>query len=218
MNSKKRIAVLISGSGSNLQSLIDLLKDSDLPGEIALVLSNKAGVYGLERAEKVGIATKVLSHRDYPDRASYDAALQSALEEAEIDIVCLAGFMRIFTEEFVAKWHGRMLNIHPSILPLFTGLQTHQRALDAGCQIGGCTVHFVTGELDGGPIIIQATVPILPNDDADSLAKRVLVQEHKLYPQALTWLLQERLTIEGNRVVLDGIAAPDASLIWPQDT
>lgn len=178
-------AVFISGSGSNLQALIDAAASPDYPAEIVLVLSNKADAYGLHRAEQAGITTKILSHKDYPTRESYDAALHETLCKHTIELVCLAGFMRILTAAFVEKWHGRMINIHPSLLPNYKGLDTHQRAIDAGETEAGCTVHHVTAEMDAGPIIEQARVPIIAGDTAETLAARVLEQEHIIYPRAL---------------------------------
>lgn len=183
--SKKRVAVLISGSGSNLQALIDAAQQPDYPARIVRVISNKPDAYGLERAALAGIPTTVLPHKDYPSREAYDAALHEVLAEAGAEIVCLAGFMRILTTEFVEKWQGRMLNIHPSLLPAYRGLDTHARALADGAKTHGCTVHFVVPELDAGPIILQAEVPVLAGDTPDTLAARVLEQEHRIYPEAL---------------------------------
>lgn len=182
---KKRVAVLVSGSGSNLQALIDAASAPDYPAAIHLVISNNADAYGLERARKAGIATCVLNHRDYPNREAYDAALHEALMESKTDIVCLAGFMRILTAGFVAQWEGRMLNIHPSLLPAYRGLHTHERAIADGAKTAGCTVHLVVPELDAGPILAQAEVPVLPDDTPDTLAARVLKEEHRIYPAAL---------------------------------
>ena len=203
---KQRVAVLISGSGSNLQALIDAAQQPDYPAEITLVLSNKADAYGLTRAQKAGIATCVIPHDDYTDRASFEAAMQNALQEADVQFVCLAGFMRILTPEFVIAWEGRMLNIHPSLLPLFPGLHTHRSALAAGHKEHGATVHFVVPEMDAGPIVIQATVPIEPDDTEQTLAARVLTAEHRIYPQALRWLAEGRLRIEDDRVRIEGNA------------
>ena len=188
---KLRTAVLISGSGSNLQSLIDAAKAAEFPAEISLVISNKADAYGLTRASQAGIATCVIPHGDYADRASFEEALQAQLLKAKIDIVCLAGFMRILGDAFVNQWQGRMLNIHPSLLPKYKGLHTHQRAIDAGDAEAGCTVHYVVPELDAGPTILQARVPVLVDDTAERLAARVLEQEHRLYPRALMQVARE---------------------------
>lgn len=185
---RKRVAVLISGRGSNMQALVTASQTPDFPAEIACVVSNRPDAAGLDWARSRGIATIAIDHKAYPDRVSFDQSVHDALVEAEIDLVALAGFMRILTPGFVQRWHGRMINIHPSLLPLFPGLYTHDRALEAGMKIAGCTVHFVTQEMDVGPIIAQAAVPILAQDDADRLAARVLTAEHELYPRALAWV------------------------------
>ena len=185
MAGRRRVAVLISGRGSNMASLIEAAQDPADPAEIVLVVSNRPEAGGLERARAAGIATAVVDHKGHPDRASFDAALDATLRQHAIEIVCLAGFMRILTPGFVESWAGRMLNIHPSLLPAFKGTDTHARALAAGVAKHGCTVHFVTPELDSGPIVAQAEVPVLPDDTEDSLAVRVLTQEHLLYPRAL---------------------------------
>lgn len=182
---KKRVAILISGSGSNMVSLVDSMT-GDHPARAVLVLSNVPGAGGLAKAEARGIATAVVDHRDHKgDRPGFEAALTARLETAAPDVICLAGFMRILTPGFTARWAGKMLNIHPSLLPKYPGLHTHARALSAGDTEAGCSVHEVTEELDGGPLLGQARVPILPGDTPDSLAARVLVEEHKLYPEVL---------------------------------
>ena len=198
-----RLVVLISGSGSNLQAIIDACA-ADLPARIVAVISNQADAYGLERARRAGISTRVLSHRGYADRAAYDAALQQMIDGFAPDLVILAGFMRILSDPFVAHYRGRMLNIHPALLPDFRGLHTHQRALDAGVDEHGASVHFVTEELDGGPVIIQAKVPVETDDDATRLAARVLEQEHRIYPRAIRWYAEGRLRMQDDRVLLDG--------------
>lgn len=182
---KKRVAVFLSGGGSNFQALADAAQDKDFPANICLVISNKADAGGLKRAQAMGIKTAVFPTKDYADRRAQEEAMLAVLSVADIDIVCLAGYMRLFTDHFISQWQGRMINIHPSLLPLFPGLHTHQRALDAGMRIHGCSVHFVTLGTDEGPIIGQAAVPVNPKDDADSLAARVLKVEHLLYPKAL---------------------------------
>lgn len=182
---KKRVAILISGRGSNMEALIRAAKAPDYPAEIIGVLSNKADAGGLAFAEAHGIATAVRSHKDFVTREAFDAALDAVLREWRTDIVCLAGFMRVLTPGFVAGWEGRMLNIHPSLLPAFQGLHTHARALEAGVAEHGCTVHFVTAGLDAGPPILTARVPVLPSDTAETLAARVLIEEHRIYPEAL---------------------------------
>mgnify|MGYP006428796733 CR=1 FL=1 len=195
MSATTRLAVLISGSGSNLQALIEDSQRADAPFEIALVISNRADAFGLERAQRAGIPTQTLSHRGFETRAAYDAALAEVLRAQAPDLIALAGFMRILTPEFVQHWQGRMLNIHPSLLPSYRGLHTHARVLEAGEPVHGATVHFVTAELDGGPAILQARVPVLADDDPDRLAARVLVQEHRIYPLAARWFAEGRLVL-----------------------
>ena len=187
---KKRIAVLISGSGSNLQALIDACAEPDYPAEIALVLSNKADAFGLTRATNANLKTHVISHKDFASREGFDAAMDEVLHAHQVELICLAGFMRVLTPGFVAHWQGRMINIHPSLLPNHKGLHTHQRALDAGDKEAGCTVHWVAEEVDGGDIIMQARVPVLPNDTAETLAARVLKEEHRIYPLALRHVIE----------------------------
>lgn len=190
------IAVLLSGGGSNLQALMDACALPGFPAKIVHVISNKAGAGGLERARKAGISTEVILHTDYPDRESFERALDASLRAAGAEAVCLAGFMRILGAEFVRKWEGRMLNIHPSLLPKYKGLHTHARAIEAGDVEAGCTVHFVVPDLDSGPIILQASVPILAGDTPEILAARVLVQEHKIYPEALRLLAEGAATLK----------------------
>jgi len=197
------IVVLISGRGSNLQAIIDAAA-ADLSFDIRAVISNRPRVAGLRRAQRAGIATEVLDHTDYPSREAYDQALQRLIDRCRPRLVVLAGFMRILTPRFVAHYRGRMINIHPSLLPAFPGLDTHQRALDAGVREHGASVHFVTDEVDGGPVIIQARVPVLSGDTAEVLAARVLEQEHQIFPQAIRWFAEGRLKLEGERVLLDG--------------
>ena len=196
----KKIVVLISGSGSNLQALIDAEKENTLNGRIVAVISNVADVYGLERAHAAGIATTVLSHKTFATREDYDRALLAAVQQHAPDLVILAGFMRILTPVFVAPLYGKLMNIHPSLLPKYPGLHTHQRALDAGDSEAGATVHFVSTALDGGPVIIQASVPVLPDDTAETLAKRVLQQEHIIYPRAIQLYCEGKLKINGRHV------------------
>ena len=198
------IVVLISGSGSNLQAIIDAMKTGQLPIEIKAVISNQADAYGLQRAQQAGINTIVIQHSDFPDRATFDAELQKAIDTCKPKLVVLAGFMRILTDDFVNHYLGRMLNIHPSLLPKFQGLHTHQRAIDAGETEHGATVHFVTPELDGGPAILQARVALLDNDSADELASRVLHYEHQIYPQVIHWFADGRLALEKDKVIFDG--------------
>ena len=212
---RKRTAVLISGGGSNLQALLDAAASPEFPAEIVLVMSNKADAYGLERAKKAGVATHVLSHKDYANREAFDEAMHEVLVKNNIEVVCLAGFMRLLTPNFVNRWFGQMINIHPSLLPSFKGLHTHERAIEEGVRFAGCTVHFVVAEMDAGPIIVQAAVPILQEDDGDALAARVLQSEHQIYPLALRLLAADKLRIEGQRVrVLDALQS-DAALVNP---
>jgi phosphoribosylglycinamide formyltransferase-1 len=194
----KSMVVLISGRGSNMQALVE----AGLP--VAAVISNRADAAGLAYAAGRGIATAVVSHRDYAAREAFDAALAQAIDGFRPDLLALAGFMRILTEEFVQRYQGRMINIHPSLLPAFPGLDTHARALAAGVKLHGCTVHFVTVELDHGPIVIQAAVPVLPHDDVAQLAARVLAQEHRIYPQAARWFLDGKLVIQSGVVRVKG--------------
>lgn len=190
MNANARVAVLISGGGSNMLSLVAAMQAQDYPAVPVLVLSNSPDAGGLARAQAEGISTIAVDHRNFPDRVAFEAALQIELEKAEVDFICLAGFMRILTSDFVGKWQGHMLNIHPSILPLFPGLNTHARALEAGMSVHGATVHEVTAELDAGGILGQAVVPVKADDTPSSLAARVLPQEHKLYPLVLRRYLE----------------------------
>lgn len=203
-----RVVVLISGSGSNLQSLIDGQQQNQLPITIESVISNKPNAYGLQRAEAAGISNHVINHKDYDGRESFDEALAKTIHQYQPDLVVLAGFMRILTADFVRQFKGRMLNIHPSLLPKYQGLHTHQRALEAGDKQHGVTVHFVTEELDGGPPIIQAVVPILNDDTPESLAKRVQTQEHVIYPMAVDWFATQRLQLDKQQVLLDQSALP----------
>lgn len=210
-----KLAVLISGRGSNLQSLIDACADPAYPAEIALVVSNIPDVLGLERAKKAGIPTAVLSHKNFNDRESFEDALDAIIREAEPDLICLAGFMRILTEGFVRRWPDRLINIHPSLLPAFRGLHTHERVLEAGARFAGCTIHFVRPAMDDGPIIVQAAVPVHAGDDADSLAARVLAEEHKIYPLAVRLIAEGRARVENERVIVDAATPPPGALINP---
>ncbi len=196
---KMRVGVLISGRGSNMAALMAAASDPAYPAEIACVISNKASAAGLLTAADAGIATEVIAHRDFPDRASFDLALDSALRRHGVELVVLAGFMRVLTPVLIDRWPDRILNIHPSLLPAFRGLDTHQRALDAGCKLHGCTVHIVRPELDEGPILAQAAVPVLDDDTEATLAARVLEQEHKLYPAAVAAIAEGRVSIDGMR-------------------
>lgn len=199
--------VLISGSGSNLQALIDS-QGEDNPLRIRAVISNRADAYGLTRAQNAGIATQVLDHKAFADRESFDCALIEAIDGFRPDLVVLAGFMRILTPAFVRHYSGRLLNIHPSLLPKHKGLNTHQRALDAQDSEHGCSVHFVSEELDGGPLVIQAVVPVEPGDTAETLALRVHMQEHRIYPTAVRWFAEGRLRLAAEGALLDGEKLP----------
>lgn len=200
----KSIVVLISGSGSNLQAIIDACSSGFIPGKVSAVISNRANAYGLVRANEAGISTQVLSHKSYASREKYDLALADTIEQYKPDLVVLAGFMRILTPAFVQHFSGRLLNIHPSLLPKYQGLATHQRAIDAGDDEHGCSVHFVTEQLDGGPVILQAKVPVFADDDAQSLAERVHEQEHRIYPLVVRWFCQNRLQQRADQAWLDG--------------
>ena len=214
---KRRVAVLISGRGSNMASLIEAAKAPDYPAEIALVISNRPDAEGLARAAAAGVATAVVDHKTYPEREAFERALDEELLAHGVELLCFAGFMRILTPWFINRWTGRMLNVHPSLLPLFTGLHTHRRALEAGMRIHGCTVHFVTPELDAGPIIAQAAVPVLASDDTEeTLAARVLRQEHVIYPLALQLVASGRVHLQHGRVELEADWDEDAALVSPR--
>jgi phosphoribosylglycinamide formyltransferase-1 len=199
-----------------MQALIDACRMAKFPAEIALVLSNEASAAGLQRAQEAGIATRVIDHRGFAkDRAAFERALTAALEEAGVEFVCLAGFMRLLTATFVDHWRDRLINIHPSLLPAFRGLDTHRRALEAGVRLHGCTVHFVRAAMDDGPIIVQAAVPVLPGDDESKLAARVLAAEHRCYPLALKFAAEGRLSVANERCLIDGAPMQEATLINP---
>lgn len=201
MSPRKRVGVLISGRGSNMSSLMDACTKNDYPAEISLVISNNPDAPGLDIAAQSGIATKAIDHKKYSSRQAFEVDLDAALKQAEIDLICNAGFMRLLTEAFVEDWRDRQLNIHPSLLPSFKGLHTHERAIEAGVRLSGCTVHFVRTEMDAGPIIAQAAVPVLPDDTADVLAARVLEAEHRLYPLALEMVASGNATVTGEHVI-----------------
>jgi phosphoribosylglycinamide formyltransferase-1 len=214
MTARKRIGVLISGRGTNLQSLIDACVEPAYPAEIALVISNRPGAYGLERARNAGIGTRVIDHKHYASREAFDADLDSALREADVEIVCNAGFMRLLSEGFVESWRDRQLNIHPSLLPAFRGLHPQRQALEAGVCISGATVHFVRHEMDAGPIVAQAAVPVRADDTEDSLSERILEAEHKLYPAALNLVASGGAWVEGETVRYADPADKAALLNW----
>lgn len=209
------VGVLISGRGTNLQALIDACAAPGFPARIAIVISNKANAFGLTRAEKAGIPTLVIDHKAHADRERFDMAVDAALREAGVEFVCLAGFMRILSESFVERWRDRLINIHPSLLPAFKGLDTHQRALDAGVRITGCTVHFVRPAMDDGPIIAQAAVPVMPGDDAESLAARILESEHVIYPLALRLVAEGKVRVEDEKALYEGENTAAGPLINP---
>lgn len=212
-----RLVILISGSGTNLQAFIDGVEHGDLPCEIAAVISNRPNAGGLERARNAGIAAECVDHTGFDSREAFDQALQQRIDEYQPDLLILAGFMRILTPGFVRHYRGRLLNIHPSLLPKYPGLNTHQRAIDAGDREAGATVHFVTEELDGGPPVIQAKIPILAGDTPELLAQRVLEKEHKIYPLATRWFAEQRLILNGNRAQLDGKALPETGFPFSDD-
>lgn len=203
-----RIVVLISGNGTNLQALIDACKLDNFPGNIVGVLSNKSDAYGLVRAQEADIPQQTLSHKNFNSRELYDQALVKAIDSYKPDLVVLAGFMRILSPSFVQHFQGRLLNIHPSLLPKYQGLNTHQRAIDAGDKEHGVSVHFVTEELDGGPVILQAKVPLFSDDTATELAERVHEQEHRIYPLVVKWFCQQRLTMKNGNAILDNVTLP----------
>ena len=213
---KRRVAILISGRGSNMAALIEAAKTKDYPAEIAVVISNRAEAAGLERAKAGGIATEVIESKPFgKDRGAFEAVLEQKLAQHRIELICLGGFMRLFTTEFVQRWYGRMLNIHPSLLPSFPGLDPHGQALKAGVKISGATVHFVIPETDAGPIVMQGAVPVCDDDTADILSARILAVEHRIYPQALRLLASGRLRLEGDLCRIEGGADGGEPLISP---
>lgn len=209
---KTRVVVLISGSGSNLQALVDAAANADYPAQIVAVISNKSDAYGLVRAQNSGIATAVLDHKAFASREEFDAALRDKIDSYQPDLVVLAGFMRILTADFVNHYLGRMLNIHPSLLPLYPGLHTHRRAIEAGDATHGATVHFVTAELDGGPAVVQAEVPVEQGDTEELLAKRVLAQEHRIYPLAVHWFADGDLVFRDGKAWYKGDVIPASGI------
>jgi phosphoribosylglycinamide formyltransferase-1 len=216
--SRKRVAVLISGRGSNMAALIEAAKNKDYPAEIALVVSNKHDAGGLATARAAGIAAELVDHTKYgQDRVAFERALQVVLEKHRIDLVCLAGFMRLLTPWFVGQWQNRILNIHPALLPAFKGLDTHKRALETGATVHGATVHFVVPEMDSGPIIVQGAVAVHPDDDEATLSARVLEVEHRIYPLALRLVVEGRVRVENGRCFVDGKPAPNAATLVSSD-
>jgi len=213
---KLKVSVLVSGSGSNLQALIDACADAAFPAEIVQVVSNVPDAYGLTRAEQAGIPTAIVNHKDFDGRESFEDALQKTIEGSGAEFVCLAGFMRLLTDGFVNHWTDRLINIHPSLLPAFKGLHIHERVIEFGARFSGCTVHFVRPAMDDGPIIVQAAVPVYGNDTPDDLAKRVLAEEHKIYPLALKLVAEGRTKVIDERVEIAGMDSPSIALNNPQ--
>jgi phosphoribosylglycinamide formyltransferase-1 len=213
---KKRVAILISGRGSNMMALIEAARAPGYPAEIVSIVASRPDAAGLAWAKAQGLPTVAIDHKSYATREAFDEAVHAALTEARADLIALAGFMRIQSAAFVHKWQGRQLNIHPSLLPLFKGLHPHKQALDAGVKISGCSVHFVTEEMDSGPIVAQAAVPVLDGDTPETLAARILVAEHKLYPHALALVASGRATLDGGRVSLGSTAGRPDELFSPQ--
>jgi phosphoribosylglycinamide formyltransferase 1 len=207
------VVILVSGRGSNLQALINAIRDGKLSAEILAVISNEPGAPAVARARTAGIPVHVIDHRDYPSREEFDRALMQQIDAYQPRLVTLAGFMRILSDAFIDHYHESLINIHPSLLPAFPGLNTHARALTGGVKSHGASVHFVTHEVDGGPVIIQASVPVLPDDTPDILAERVLAEEHRIYPLAIEWFLNNRLSVDQGRVLLDGQQRPEQGLI-----
>jgi phosphoribosylglycinamide formyltransferase-1 len=212
---KLKVGVLISGRGSNLQALIDACADENYPAEIVRVISNVPGAAGLARAQAAEIPTVVIDHKAFDDREAFEEALGEALSGAKAELVCLAGFMRLLTEGFVNRWHDRLINIHPSLLPAFRGIHIHERVIEYGARFSGCTVHFVRPAMDDGPIIIQAVVPVLRDDDPDLLAARVLAQEHRAYPLAVRLIAESRVRVADERVVIGDFRSEDGAMINP---
>src|SRR5262245_4979280 len=215
--SRKRVAVLISGRGSNMAALIEAAKDGKYPAEIVLVVSNRPDAGGLLVAQAVGIATEIVDHAKFKDRAGFERAVEAALERHRIDLVCLAGFMRLLTADFLERWQLRVLNIHPALLPAFKGLDTHRRALEAQAKIHGASVHFVVPEMDSGPVIAQGAITVRPTDTEETLARRVLEIEHRIYPAALKLVAEGRVRVENGRSLIDGAPVPDVTDLAPTD-
>jgi phosphoribosylglycinamide formyltransferase 1 len=213
---RRRVAILISGRGSNMAALIEAARAQDFPAEISVVVSNKADAAGVAKARDAGIPVEIVESRPFgKDRAGFEKALQTVLDQRSVDLVCLAGFMRLFTAEFVQRWHGRMLNIHPSLLPAFPGLDPHGQALKAGVKISGATVHFVTPDTDAGPIVIQGVVAVKDDDTTQTLSERIVAVEHRIYPAAVRLVADMRVRIDGDRCVTEGARATDAVMVTP---
>ena len=213
---KLKVGVLISGRGSNLAALIEAARAADYPAEIACVVSNRADAPGLEIAAAAGIPTAIMSHRDHPDRERFDRTVSGELERHGVGLVVLAGFMRIFSPWFPARWANRLINIHPSLLPAFKGMHVQRQALEAGVRLSGCTAHLVIPDLDSGPIIAQAAVPVLAGDTEETLSARILRQEHRLYPLVVRWFAEGRVNIVGDKVTVEGVACDATLLFSPQ--
>ena len=214
MANQLKLAVLISGRGSNLQALIDATIEPTFPAEITRIISNEPDAAGLERAVEADISSTIVPHRDYLDRQSFEAALDKVVRDSGAELIVLAGFMRLLTRDFVDAWRDKLINIHPSLLPSFKGMHTHERVLDAGVRFTGCTVHYVRPEMDEGPIIIQAAVPVLPGDNKNDLAARILKQEHVIYPLAVRLIAEGRVRVQKERVIIEdaGLSAPTSTI------
>ncbi len=212
---KLKLGVMISGSGTNLQAIIDACAEVDYPAEIQVVISNRPEVKGLERAEKAGIKATCIDHREFETREAFEDAVHDCLKEHNVELVCLAGFMRILNSDFVNRWRDRMINIHPSLLPSYKGLHTHARAIEDGVRFGGCTIHFVRPEMDNGPILMQAAIPIAYDETPESLAAKTLVYEHKMYPAAIRMIAEGKARVSGNKVAFNGIDSGDVGIISP---
>jgi len=215
MGRKLKLGVLISGRGSNLQSLIDATKKNNFPAEIVIVIANVSNITGLEIAKKANIPVQIINHKTFNKREFFEDELHSVLTKAKVELVCLAGFMRILTDHFIHLWLDKIINIHPSLLPSFKGLNTHNRAIESGAKFSGCTIHFVRPEVDGGPIIIQAVVAIDQNDTPETLANRVLVEEHKIYPLAVKLIATKKVSIKNGRVWTENLTSPSLALLNP---
>jgi phosphoribosylglycinamide formyltransferase-1 len=212
---KLKLGILISGRGSNLQSLIDATKKNNFPAEIVIVIANVSNITGLEIAKKANIPVQIINHKTFNKREFFEDELHGVLTKAKVELVCLAGFMRILTDHFIHLWLDKIINIHPSLLPSFKGLNTHNRAIESGAKFSGCTIHFVRPEVDGGPIIIQAVVAIEQNDTPETLANRVLVEEHKIYPLAVKLIATKKVSIKNGRVWTENLTSPRLALLNP---
>ena len=213
MSKKLRLGVLASGGGTNLQSIIDRCQDRSLDAEVAIVICNNPGAGALDRAARAGVLTQCINHRQFPSREDFDIAVVKALQEAGVELVVLAGFMRIITQTFIDAFPERVINIHPALLPAFPGMHVQQQAIDYGARFSGCTVHFVDGGVDTGPILIQAVVPVLQDDTAETLAARILEQEHRIYPRAIQLIAENRVRVNGRQVTIDPPCPPDRSAL-----